>query len=157
MTLPKEISEQAAKSSKKARNAAARLYAVQAVYQCLLNNQKADIVVREFIAYRFGEIVDAGDPDMIIPEPILFSRIVKGVESRSADLDMMIEDRLQGKNPESLLMSVLYCAFYELMAHDDIDAPLIISDYLNVTMAFFDTAEAKLINGMLDEFKKIVR
>jgi N utilization substance protein B len=43
------------------------------------------------------------------------------------------------------------------MAHHDIDAPVIISDYINVGHAFFDRGETKLINGLLDKVAKKMR
>jgi N utilization substance protein B len=58
---------------------------------------------------------------------------------------------------EPLLQYILLSASYELMAHSDIDSPIIIADYLDVTHAFFDGGEAKLVNGILDRVKSAFR
>jgi N utilization substance protein B len=43
------------------------------------------------------------------------------------------------------------------LAHHDIDVPVIISDYLDITHAFYEGSESKLVNGVLDQISKAVR
>lgn len=59
--------------------------------------------------------------------------------------------------PEYLLRSILIAAFYEIITHNDIDAPIIINDYLDVTHAFYDQSQVRFVNGILDNFAKSVR
>ncbi len=145
-----------AQGSKKARSSAARLAAVQAIYQIAGNAQAAGPVVREYIDYRLGMPVEG--QDMVTPDVELFSRLVTGVEERRADLDHMIASTLgPDKTAERLLNCILLCGAYELMARGDVDAPIIISDYLHVTDAFYDQGEKKLVNAVLDRIAASVR
>jgi len=146
------------KGSSKARSTAARLAAVQAVYQMLANDQGAKSVIAEYKDRRLGQPVE-GD-QLVTPDGVLFCAIVEGVEDRRPDLDMILSGSPEKGAPaahEPLLRSVLLCGAYELMANHDTDAPVIINDYLDVTHAFFDQGESKLVNGTLDRVSKAVR
>lgn len=145
--------------SKKARATAARLAATQAVYQILANDQPAGAVISEYRLYRLGKPVDG--IDMVTPDPDLFQDIVEGAYNRMNELEGMIEFALskngKKKPSEPLLMSILLCGAWELLANQDVDAPVILSDYLNVTHAFYEQGESKLVNAILDGVKIAVR
>lgn len=143
--------------SQKARNSAARLLAVQAVYQMHKNHQKADAVIKEYLEHRAGMEVD-GD-NMVRPDEDHFCNVVRGVEEHIDQLQDMIK---KNRNKESgshepLLLAIFLCGSYELMVLQSIDYPVIISDYLHVTEAFFEEGEAKLVNALLDSLRKTVR
>ena len=143
--------------SAKARKSAARLFAVQALYQIVFDKKPVDAVLREFRDHRIGYEQDG---DLIVPGDLdLFSKIVTGVEDRRPDLEHVINAALNGreKELEVLLYCILLAGTFELLEHQDIDGPIIISDYLNVTHAFFDQSETKLVNGVLDRLKKQFR
>ncbi len=144
-----------AKSSKKARMSAARLAAVQAVYQMMANKQGPDSVIEEYRERRLGKPVDG--QAMVMPEQELFADIVLGVDVRRAELEAILVKPGQQVPAEPLLRSILLCGTWELLAQVDTDGPLIIAEYLNVTHAFFDQGEARLINGVLDRVKGEVR
>ena len=142
--------------SKKAQSSAARLAAVQAVYQMDGNAQTAPSVVREFVDFRLGEPVD--DEQMVTPDRESFTRIVSGVAERREDLDHMIASTLgRERPPEALIRAILLCGAWELLARGDIDAPVIVSDYLHVTDAFYDVGEKKLVNAVLDRIAANLR
>ncbi|MDB5491374.1 MAG: nusB family protein [Micavibrio sp.] len=145
--------------SKKAQAAAARLAAVQAVYQILTNEQDAQSVLSEYKLHRLGKDIDG--EAMVTPDGVLLEAVVTGVYDRMNALEDAITSAFQkagkSKPAEPLLISILLCGAYELLAHLDIDAPLIVSDYLNVTHAFYEQGEAKLVNGILDTIKKAIR
>ena len=145
--------------SKKARASAARLAAVQAVYQMIANDQTAASVISEFQLHRIGKPVDG--VDMVTPDDVLFQAIVQGTYDRWNDLEAMIESALakSGKpvTTESLLLAVLMCGAWELLAHAEADTALIIAEYLNVAHAFYDQGEAKLIHAILDQVKAAIR
>lgn len=154
------VKSTAKKSSKKARATAARLAAVQAIYQQIENDQSAASVVGEYMDHRFGRPVDG--EEMIVPDGALFRMIVKGVEERRDDLSHVIatnmkrpEAHMKGVDP--LLQAIFLCGGYELLAHHEIDGPIIISDYLHVTHAFYDQGESKLVNAILDRLQKAFR
>ncbi len=144
------------KGSQKARASAARLASVQALYQMAGNEQTAVSAVREYIDFRLGQPVEG--QEMVTPDKELFSKIVSGVEERRGDLDHMIAATLgEKKEVERLLHCILLAGAYELMARPDVDAPVIISDYLHVTDAFYDQGEKKLVNAVLDKIAANVR
>lgn len=150
----------AKKSSATARRNAARLMAVQAIYQMSVNNKDPLFVVEEYLHLRKNMVVDG--ETMVEPEPELFNNIVLGVKERQEDLHNIIAAQREGRGgqrpaDEPLLMSVLLCGAYELFARKDTDAPLIISSYVDVAKAFFSVSEAGLINGILDSIRKTVR
>lgn len=145
--------------SKKAQAATARLAAVQAVYQILTNDQSAQAVISEYKLHRLGK--EEGCAEMVTPDGVLFQAVVEGVYERMNALEDMIGAAFQKagktKPSEPLLMAILLCGAYELLNHLDTDAPLIVSDYLNVTHAFYELGESKLVNAILDSVKSSIR
>jgi N utilization substance protein B len=152
-------------SSLNVRRSAARLAAVQAVYQMMTNAEPAASVITAFKTHPPQEEMDG--EKMIAPDPALLSAIAQGVEVRRSDLETLLAGTQKRRNStggdsayapyEPLLQSILLCGAYELLAHHDTDAPVIISDYINVAHAFYEQGEAKLVNGVLDAIRKNVR
>lgn len=146
------------KGSPKAQKTAARLAAVQILYQMKMNNQDAPSALREFISSRIGFNLDG---DVFVPaDKEMLENIVLGVQERWMDIDAIVMQVLaDGKKDsvETLIDGILRCGVYELLAHGDIDTGIIIHDYLNVTAGFFDGSEPKLVNAILDKVAKTVR
>ncbi len=147
--------KKASKSSKKARATAARLCAVQAVYQALQLKVPPESLLDEYKEFRAGMPIDG--EEMVQPDGVLFSGLLKGITARWNDLQQMIAPRVKTQSVEPLLTAILVCGAYELMAHHDLDAPIIISDYLHVTHGFFEGQESRLVNGILDALAKEIR
>ena len=152
------------KPSKNAKKSSARLFAVQGVYQMLASQQASKDVLEDIFYKRVYEKVD--DQTLVMPDGNLLREVVSGVSDRLNDLNTLVLHHYKSNNqaedapaekPEGLLFSVLLCGAYELMANHDTDAPVIISDYINVGHAFFDRGETKLINGILDKISKQMR
>lgn len=143
-----------------AKRNAARLMAVQAVYQMAMNYEAAPLVVNEYLGLRKGMEVDG--ETLVEPDESLFRDIVLGVAGRAEDLHGIVaanRNQKEGQNPanEPLLNAVLLCGAYELLSHQDIDFPVIISSYVDVAKAFFTGHEPSLINGVLDGIRKVTR
>lgn len=173
------------RSSAKARNSAARLLAVQAVYQMHKNDQSADAVIKELLEHRAGQDFEGDGAVMVAPNEDHFMLVVRGVMEHIEQLGEMISlnrDKkhtltpkkdenapqnaeeseeelppLHYKRNEPLLQAIFLCGAFELMVLQAIDYPIIISDYMHVTHAFFEKGEAKLVNAMLDSIRKTVR
>jgi N utilization substance protein B len=145
------------KPSAKVMKASARLLAVQAVYQASLNEQSLTSAAAEYLEYRTGMDIDG--EELVAPNKALFTAIVQGVEERRVDLGHVISTHMKngGERSEILLKSLLMCASYELLAHGDVDTPVILNDYLNVAHAFFEKGEVSLVNGVLDNVAKALR
>jgi N utilization substance protein B len=140
----------------------ARLYAVQGVYQMLVAGQTAFQVVQAHAENRGPAIPDM--VDLETPDPELFRAIVGGVERKSIELLPVLGQHLkEGKtvaamrDQEPLLLAILMCAAYELMTHLDIDAPIIMNDYIDVTQSYYEGNESSFVNGILDRFKTLYR
>lgn len=148
------------KPSANTKKSAARLMAVQAVYQMAVNHKEAPFVVDEYLFLRTNMDVDG--ETMVEPDGALFKAIVNGVADRKDDLTQIVNANRPQKEgqvyaDEPLLMAVLLCGTYELLSHQDIDTPIIISGYIDVAKAFFSGHEPSLINGVLDSVRKITR
>jgi len=144
--------------SAKAQKTAARLAAVQVLYQMRLNNQEAKSAVQEFIDTRIGFDLDG---DKFVPaDKDLLTDIVMGVTKRWTDVDVILAKALaDGKKGEveTLLESILRCGIFELMEHGKVDTGVIINDYINVTVGFYEGKEPKIVNAILDKVAKAVR
>ena len=156
-TSPQKIK----KGSQKARNSAARLLAVQAVYQMINGEQSAQEIITEFMLHRVG--VDVDGDELVQPEAVLFKDVVLGVSDNIEQLQTLVQAN-RGDNKgdkivktEALLHSIFLCGSFELMAHQTIDFPIVISDYLHVSHAFYEKNEAKLVNALLDSVRKVTR
>lgn len=148
------------KPSAIAKRKAARLMAVQAVYQMAVNFKEAPFVVDEYLFLRTNMDVDG--ETMVEPDGALFKDIVMGVADRRDDLTEIVNANRKAKDgatqpDEPLLMAVLLCGAYELLARLDTDYPIVISGYVDVAKAFFSGQEPNLINGVLDSVRKVTR
>ena len=143
--------------SQKARNSAARLLGVQAVYQMYKNDQDAKAVVKEYLIHRIGMEVDG--ERMVSANEEHFAKLVQGVEEHFEQLSEMVKQNRtkDSSKQEPLLHALLLSGAYELMMMPSIDYPIILSDYVHVAQAFFDDNESKLVNAVLDSIRKTVR
>ncbi|MEM1400020.1 MAG: transcription antitermination factor NusB [Pseudomonadota bacterium] len=148
-----------AKPSKIARQTAARLAAVQAVYQQEVSGGTATGLIDQFTSHRFGAEIE-GD-EYVTPDPGLFAAIVRGVDDRREDVDHMIAGALTTDwSPgrlQAVLRAIMRAGVWELLANSEVDAPIIIADYVHMTDAFFDQKEAALTNAVLDRLNRELR
>ncbi|RED53372.1 transcription antitermination factor NusB [Aestuariispira insulae] len=145
-------------SSKGKRRRAARLAAVQALYDMSLTDHSVNAVVAEFA--KRGATAELEGQE-IAADSALFTDIVRGVVERQDDLDAMINSAMTGErninNMEILMRCILRAGAYELVARGDIDPPLTISEYLTVVTSFFGGGEGGFVNGVLDRLAKTLR
>ncbi|CAN5345118.1 transcription antitermination factor NusB [soil metagenome] len=147
-----------AKSRSKAR-AAARLAAVQALYQHDMEGTPMPKLLHEFHQHRLGatiEEVEYADADVDF-----FDDIVTGAHARADEIDGLIVGKLaSGWTLERLdkpMRALLRVGTYELLARADVPTPAVISEYLDVADAFYDKREKGFVNGLLDSIAKDVR
>ena len=126
---------------------AARLGAVQALYQMEIAGGGAGEVAREFAEYRFGELP-------VPPDGEFFVAIVNGVPDHQVEIDRAIAGSLSEKwkleRVDSILRAILRCAVFELVARRDVPAKVVIDEYVAVAGAFFGGDEPGFVNGALD-------
>ncbi|WP_447764296.1 transcription antitermination factor NusB [Sphingopyxis panaciterrae] len=138
---------------------AARLAAVQALYQHEMESTPVTRLIHEFHQHRIGAIVeDAEYADADVP---FFDDIVKGALARLPEIDAAITARLaSGWSMERLdrtMKAILRAGTYELIARSDVPVGAVVSEYVDVAKAFFDAREAGFANGLLDAIGKAAR
>lgn len=142
-----------------ARRAGARLAAVQALYQMEQTGQSARSVIADFMEDRLG-LNDEGEP-VEEADPDLFKSIVDGVVEKQEVVDAAIMKRLaEGWKIERLdatSRAILRGAVYELIAEISLPSQIILDEYVSLAHAFFEGAEPKFINGLLDAVSRDVR
>jgi len=147
----------------KNRRSAARLAAVQALYEMDLVSADIDIVLEDLLAKRWGPSNSNMDTDsnLIEPDRDWLVNLVQGVATSRDKLDSLIGEALNEKwtvnRLEALIRVILQSAVYELSNKPNIPASVIINEYLNVAHAFFEGPENKLVNGVLDRLARDLR
>ncbi len=139
--------------------AAARLAAVQALYQHELEGTALARLLDEFHQHRLGAEIE-GD-QYAKAEAAFFDDLVTGTLARRDEIDALIAERLaEGWSLERLdktMLQILRAGTYELLARADVPTGTAISEYVDVAHAFFEKREAKFVNGVLDGVAKLVR
>lgn len=138
---------------------AARLAAVQALYQLEMEKPQLHLLLDEFHLHRLGAEIE--DVEYLKADVAFFDDIVKGVDARREEIDDMLTQKLaEGWSLPRLdktMLQILRAGTYELLARKDVAVGTVINEYLDVTHAFFDAREAKFVNGLLDNVAKSVR
>ena len=146
-------------NSKNQSRSAARLGAVQALYQHQMEGTHLPTLLDEFHRHRLGAEIEG--LQFAEAETDFFDDVVKGALARAAEIDAAITARLAtGWRIERLdktMLQILRAGTYELLARPDVPTPTVISEYIDVAHAFFDAREAKFVNGVLDGVAKAVR
>lgn len=142
-----------------ARRSAARLAAVQALYQIDHSGAPGDQVLEEFLEFRLGDSFDTEQD--VAPHKKLFSEIVIGVGAHGAGIDEVISAALSNKwtfeRVEFILRATLRAGVYELQFRADTPARVIITEYVDIAHAFYDGQEPGMVNGMLDRISRSLR
>jgi len=138
---------------------AARLAAVQAIYQQDMEGTPTARLLKEFHDHRLGATIE--DEQYHAAERDFFDDIVIGAEARRAELDELISQRLaEGWTLERLdrpMRAILRAGAYELIARADVPVATVITEYVDVAHAFFDKRESGFVNGLLDAIAKGAR
>ena len=139
---------------------AARLAAVQALYQRHMENTPLTRLLDEFHQHRLGREIEDGE-HYAEAETAFFDDIVRGVDARSEEIDGLVAGKLAQRwtlaRLDKTMVQILRAGAYELLARPDVPTAASISEYVDVAKAFFDDREAKFVNGLLDAIAKQVR
>jgi N utilization substance protein B len=146
------------KFSPRARTVA-RLAAVQALYQLELTGAGVETVIREFVDHRFEADLE-GEP-LAEADEAYFAEAVRGVVSEQAGVDRAIVRRLAKgwklERIDSTVRAILRVGAWELLKRPDVPTEVVIDECVELAKAFFDTDEAKFVNGALDAVARDVR
>ncbi|MEO5708004.1 MAG: transcription antitermination factor NusB [Alteraurantiacibacter sp.] len=138
---------------------AARLAAVQALYQFHMEQTPQARLLDEFHQHRLGKEIE--DDQLAPAEVDFFDDLVIGALARMDEIDGIISARLaEGwtlARLDKTMVQILRAGTYELLARADVPKKAVITEYVDVAHAFFDEREAKFVNGVLDAVAKEVR
>jgi N utilization substance protein B len=145
--------------SRSRRRSAARLAAVQALYQRQMEGTPLARLLDEFHQHRLGQEIE--DAQYVSAEVEFFDDVVSGVVAREEEIDALLAERLTSDwrldRLDKTLLQILRAGTYELLARPDIPAGTTISEYLDVAHAFFEKGDTRIVNGVLDAVAKTVR
>ncbi len=141
------------------RRGAARLAAVQALYQMDVGGTGINEVLAEFESFWIGSEVEG---EQYLPaEGAFFRDVVSGVLRDQKELDPLIDDVLSRGWPlarvEAILRAVMRAGAYELQHRKDIPGRVIISEYVDVAHAFVERDETGMVNAVLDQIGRQYR
>jgi N utilization substance protein B len=150
----------AGKSAKGGRKqSAARLAAVQALYQAELTGAPVAGVLAEFLAHRLDEEVDG--VSLAAADRGLLELLVCGVGEERDELDDMLAAVLDEDWPveriETLLLILLRVGALELSRRPEAPVRVVVSEYVDLAGAFFGGKEPGLVNGVLDRLARALR
>ena len=148
-----------AQTTRSRSRSAARLAAVQALYQQDMENTDLRVLLHEFHQHRLGATIE--DVEYADAEVDFFDDLVIGVDARRAEIDGLIAAKLAtGWTLERLdkpMRQILRAGTYELLARADVPVGSVISEYVDVAHAFYDKRETAFVNGLLDAVAKDAR
>ncbi|MGI3183511.1 transcription antitermination factor NusB [Nioella aestuarii] len=152
MTTPKGPS----KDEKRQMKSAARLYAVQALFQMEAAGQTVDKVRREFFDFRFGQEV-AGE-ELAEADPDLFTKLLDDAVNWQAKIDQMTDRALVAKWPISRIdptIRALFRAAGAELLESATPPKVVITEFVDVARAFFpEGREPKFVNAVLDHMAR---
>jgi len=141
------------------RRGAARLAAVQALYQMDLAGTGLNEILAEFESHWIGREVEGAQ--YLPAEAAFFRDIVSGVVREQRTLDRMVDAALARgwplKRIETVLRAVLRAGAYELDHRRDVPARVVVSEYVDVANAFVDREETGMVNAVLDQIARQLR
>lgn len=144
---------------KRKMRSAARLYAVQALFQMEHSNLTIDKVRLEFLDHRFGEFIDG--EEMLEGDEAHFTRVLEDAVNHQAAIDQMTDRALVAKWPIGRIDPTLRALFRAAGAEfrdEETPPKVVISEYLDLAAAFFpDGKEARFVNAVLDHIAREAR
>jgi transcription antitermination protein NusB len=138
---------------------AARMAAVQALYQHSMEATHLPMLLDEFHRHRLGAEIE--ELHFAEAETAFFDDLVTGTIARRDEIDELLTSKLADGwslvRLDKTMLQILRVGAYELLARADVPTAAAISEYVDVAHAFFDAREAKFVNGLLDAAAKAVR
>lgn len=143
---------------------AARVAAVQALFQSEQRQSSPETVIDEFVRHRLGQLPGSGGfeeghaPDA---DARLFARIVRAVGADQRRIDQLIAESLPPEWPierlDPVLRAVMRAGVAELAMADGPPSRVVINEYLDVAHGFFAGEEPRMANGVLDRLARQLR
>lgn len=133
----------------------ARLAAIQAFYQMIYHHQTASAVIQEFVTLRFPVKTDY----TCLPNVVLFQKLLLAADEKKDDILVLIQNFLVAEwsydRLDDVMKSILYISTVELLERlSDVPAPVIITEYVQITASFYAGTEVSFVNGYLDRLAR---
>jgi N utilization substance protein B len=153
------MSKAASDPRKANRRGAARLAAVQALYQMDIAGAGLNDIFAEFESHWLGSEVEG---EKYLPaEAAFFRDVVSGVVRDQAKLDPLVDDALAKgwplKRIDAIIRAVMRAGAYELEHRKDVPARVVVTEYVDVANAFVDREETGMVNAVLDQLARRFR
>ncbi len=143
-------------NQKRKMKSAARLYAVQALFQMEQSAQTSDQVVAEFLKHRFGAVYE-GD-EMVDGDIKLFRQLVEDAVNYQAPIDQRTDRALVAKWPIARIdptLRALFRAAGAELTNGNTPPKVVIVEYVDIARAFFpEGKEPKFVNAVLDHMAR---
>lgn len=145
---------------------AARLAAVQAIYQAEATDASIDQIIKDFLSGRVGGIAIVTDDDtekesvvqLTEPDTELFVALMRAVQTRGEDIDGMIKGSISVEWPwerlEMTLRALLRVGTAELLTQATVPPKVTIAEFVDVAHAFYAGPEPRMVNAVLDRIAK---
>ncbi|WP_455475467.1 transcription antitermination factor NusB [Bartonella sp. B17] len=141
------------------KRGAARLAAVQALYQMDIVGTGVMETAVEYETYRLGKEIDGNQ--YLEADFQWFLAIITGVVQDQKKLDPMLHQQLSAEwslsRIDSILRAILRAGLWELINRKDVPVAVVVSEYVDIAKAFFESDEPKLVNAVLDSIAKEAR
>ena len=141
------------------RRGAARLAAVQALYQMDVAAKGLNEIFAEFESHWIGREVEGSQ--YLPAEAAFFRDVVGGVVDAQRRIDPLVDAALAKgwplKRIEALLRAVLRAGAFELSSRTDVPARVVVAEYVDVANAFLDKDETGMVNAVLDQLARQLR
>ena len=152
-------SERKSSERKANQRGAARLAAVQALYQMDIAGTGINDILAEFESHWMGQEVEGNQ--YLPAEAAFFREVVGGVVREQRNLDPLIDAALAQSWPlkriEAILRAVLRAGAFELGHRRDVPARVVVSEYVDVANAFVERDETGMVNAVLDALARGLR
>jgi transcription antitermination protein NusB len=145
--------------SRSDKRSAARLAAVQALYEMELSGKGVIDAVSEFEAHWMGRPIEG--IEYTPAEEAFFRDLVSGVVQEQRLVDQKVDAALAKgwplKRIEAVLRAIMRAGAYELLRRPDVPARVVITEYVDVAHAFYDGEEPGMVNAVLDSIGRETR
>jgi N utilization substance protein B len=135
---------------------AARLAAVQALYQMDVGRQSLEDTLSQFSAVHTAREIEG--EEYLPADADFFRQILTGVIRAQTDIDPAIDNALIDGWPiariDATLRAVLRAGAFELLRRRDIPARVVITEYVDVAKAFYAEDATRMVNAVLDKLAK---
>ncbi len=146
----------------------ARLAAVQATYMIEYGQLPVDEVIKDFVNGEVGRYViedEGNDREELVEvgamDKAYFTELTKGVHAHKEEIEKSLAHYLKEgwsfDRFDGTLRALLLCATYELAYTRDVDANVLIKEYVDLAYTFFTKNEPKMVNALLDQIAKEIR